>query len=165
MQHTSILMSGIGALLMLISVNENMLKGNDIASKPNTTETPVGIIPVIIEASSATAHPVTDNTADYNYLKFDVSDFEKAETSNNEMPEETDFSYLKFNVSDYTGNDGGILPEESDFGYLKFDVNDYITIPYNEEELPSPDFGYLKFDVQKYLPNDSIAEITELPEE
>jgi hypothetical protein len=165
MQHTSILMSSFGALLILLSVNENMLKSNDVVSKPNTTETPVGIMPVTIEAPSATAHPVTDNTADFNYLKFDVSDFEKEETGNNEMPEETDFSYLKFNVSDYIGNEGSILPVESDFGYLKFDVNDYITIPYNDEELPSTDLGYLKFDVQKYLPNDSIAEITELPEE
>jgi hypothetical protein len=89
-----------------------------------------------------------------------------AETSNDEMPVEANFDYLKFKVSDFTESETeiGVLPENSEFDYLRFDVNSYTTSPYNEEELPATDFDYLKFDVQKYVQNDSVSEINEFPE-
>lgn len=167
MKTPSILMSSFAALLILISVNENALKSTDILSKPDQTETKVQQMAVINDASSATyAPPVSKTTNNFNYLKFNVSDFETTEDSNYEMPYEADYSFLKFNVSDYidTETEIGALPENSRFDYLKFDVNDYITSPSAVEELPSTDFDYLKFDVQKYMQNDSAGKINELPQ-
>jgi len=167
MKTRSILMSSFGALLILISISENALKSTDEVSEPNQTEIQIELMPVEIVASSLTPAPyVSKITNDFSYLKFNVSEYVAAETSNDEMPVEANFDYLKFKVSDFTESETeiGVLPENSEFDYLRFDVNSYTTSPYNEEELPATDFDYLKFDVQKYVQNDSVSEINEFPE-
>ena len=167
MKISSMLMSSFAALLILISVHESALKSTDFVSLPDRTVAKSGHIEVIKEAPAAPAPvPVLKTPADFSYLKFDVSDFETAETANTEMPEETDFTYLKFNIPGNTETDTemGALPEDPDFGYLKFDVNQYAGSTDPEQELPSDDFGYLKFNVQNYVLSDPESEITALPE-
>ena len=165
MKFSSMLMSSFAALLILISVHENSLKSTDFVPEPDRTVVKFRHTEVNNEATSApSAAPVSKTSAEFSYLKFNVSEFLTSETGNDEMPEVGDFDYLKFKVSDYTETEIEVKPEESDFGYLKFDVNHYVSFADSGQELPSADFDYLKFDVQKYVQNESAGEINELPE-
>ena len=165
MKFSSMLMSSFAALLILISVHENSLKSTDFVSEPDRTVVKFGHTEVNNKVTSApSAAPASKTSAEFSYLKFDVSEFLTPETGNDEMPAAGDFDYLKFNASDYTETEIDMQPEESDFGYLKFDVNHYVSSADSEQELPSADFDYLKFDVQKYVQHNTEGEINELPE-
>jgi hypothetical protein len=165
MKHSSILMSSFGALLILISINENALKKTEVLSEQSQTLTNVLPMAMISHASSTISAPHSSKIEkDFGYLKFNVADFITTEAGNAGMPDETDFDFLKFKVSDYIETEAeiGVLPEDSNFDFLKFDVNKYALNSYNSEELPASDLDYLKFDVNTYTQSNSLGEIIEL---
>jgi hypothetical protein len=186
---TSVLISGIAALLLMITFAEAPLRRESYrVSKSQNDEIAFiqvnGMMP-LAKTNKPTlkkeASPVTIAVIpadDYSYLKFDVSDYISSDATveaENEMPESTvsDYSYLKFDVNEYMNNseftdsEAIELPSQpvSEFEYLRFDVNDYYTAGEIETiETGVNEFSYLKFDVNNFYNAKNTGSEYELPE-
>jgi len=186
---TSVLISGIAALLLMITFAEAPLRRESYrVSKSQNDEIAFiqvnGMMPLAKTNKPTLKKEVSPVTIavipadDYSYLKFDVSDYISSDATveaENEMPESTvsDYSYLKFDVNEYMNNseftdsEAIELPSQpvSEFEYLRFDVNDYYTAGEIETiETGVNEFSYLKFDVNNFYNAKNTGSEYELPE-
>ena len=186
---TSVLISGIAALLLMITFAEAPLRRESYReSKSQNDEIAFiqvnGIMPLAktnkpsskMETSQVTLSVIPVD--DFSYLKFNVADYMVTDAdleSEDAMPEPpiSDYSYLKFDVNEYMNNseftesEAIELPGQpvNEFDYLRFDVNDYYTAGEIETiETTENEFSYLKFDVNNFYSEKSTGSDYELPE-
>jgi hypothetical protein len=168
---TSIIVSGIAALCLMITFaeaprrhgeeNMNVNSNNNISF---VTVNMANMLPgVEVTSFRSKKNDIAASREDFSYLKFNSSNFEKAATETESMPEasEADFNYLKFDASKYFEINPTAEPKEmpvkSDLSYLKFDASKYSsnTETKSAEELPGNEFSNLKFDVNKFYTAES----------
>ena len=186
---TSVIISGIAALLLMITFAEAPLRRESYrASKSQNDEIAFiqvnGIMPIsktnkpIMKKETSQVTIPAIPVEDYSYLKFDVSDYIATDVNleaEDAMPEPpvSDYSYLKFDVNKYMSNSEFIdseaieLPGQSvnELDYLRFDVNDYYTAGEIETiETVANEFDYLKFDVNNFYSEKITGSDYEMPE-
>jgi len=181
---TSVLVSGIAALSLFITIAETSRQHNEGTHYTSTnnlsieTVKMVSMLPgveIIGERKGEVENTtLVTTTKDLSYLKFNVADYTDASEMVEEINDVNSYDYLKFDVENYQSSDKTESYElielpVNEFGYLKFDVENYQstdqTESYESIELPVNEFDYLKFDLTNFMSADeeNSVEITELP--
>ncbi len=169
---TSIIVSTFAALSIMITLGEAPTLRNsetsNVMAKVDYSILPANILdvnPVIIEAASTkkdvAVKVTTSATDDFDYLKFNATNYLDENEMTSEAKAENSFDYLIFDVNEYSANSERSSNEaelsENEFNYLKFNANNFTetstTGVYESVELPANDFVKLKFDVNAYTHN------------
>jgi hypothetical protein len=182
---TSILVSSTAALCLLLTFAEapkrNSAENNNANLSDSFTYIPSNLVYTIpaenlsaAKTMYAEAKTKVKLVEDFNYLKFNVADYEDNDEMATEVTAIETSDRLKFDVTEYASNteltsfDALELPV-NEFAKLKFDVSEYASntelTSFDALELPVNEFANLKFDVTEYASNTELTsfDALELP--